>query len=197
MKSTINFVKFDDEYKLSSEMYFCDSNIRIGKNVYIGSGTLIRANTVICDDVEIGEKCVIGNSVLIREQVIICDNVKIGFCNVIEPYAKIGEGTSTQGFAMFSEYGRVGRNCFIGPHFNSMGDNTIGKPKGKYKANPPSIGSNCRFGSATKIVPGVKVANGTVTGAMTLITKDTEKNSLYVGIPAKLIKKLNGELKIK
>ncbi len=44
------------------------------------------------------------------------------------------------------------------------------------------IGANCT------VLPGVKLAEGSVLGANSLLTKDTEPWGVYVGSPAKLVK---------
>lgn len=40
------------------------------------------------------------------------------------------------------------------------------------------------------IMPGVTIAKGCIIGARSLVTKDTEENGIYVGTPARLIKRL-------
>lgn len=52
------------------------------------------------------------------------------------------------------------------------------------------IEDGCWIGANTTILPGVRIAKGCVIGANSLITKDTEKNGLYVGAPAIRIKTL-------
>lgn len=189
------YIEFEEDFLCKSEKHIF-LGISIGNNTSIGKGTRLYKGVTIGSDVKIGRNCFIGNNSLIRNNVCIGDNNKIGFSCSIEPHAKIGNNNSTQGFCMFAEYGIVGDGNFFGPYWNSLGDNTIGKPKGEYIANPPIIGNNCRFGSTTKVVPNIKIADGTITGAMTLLTKDTEINSLYYGVPAKFIKKLGHELEI-
>lgn len=195
-KENYLYKEFKENRTFSYDYYYSYLNIVIKKGTVIRKGTKLFRNVVIGENVTIREDCIIGNNSLIRDYVELGDRVKIGFCCSVEPHAKIEEGTSTQGFCMISEFSQIGKNCFLGPHFNSMGDNTIGKPKGEYKAEPPIIGDNCRFGSATKIVPNIKIADGTITGAMTLLTKDTEENTLYYGIPAKKIRKLPKDLSL-
>ena len=171
-------------------------NICIGSKCKILKGTKIFRNVVINNEVTIGTNCIIGNSVLIRNNVKLGNDVSIGFSNSLEPFCEIGGNTRTQGFCMISEFSKIGKNCFLGPHFNSMGDDTIGKPIRAYKPNPPIIEDDCRFGSGTKVCPGIIIKKGTVTGAMSLLTKDTEENSLYYGVPARLIRKLSEDLYI-
>lgn len=188
------YVKFKEETTILNTIILKNYNIIIGKGSKIGKGTIIMRNVVIKEDVLIKDNCVIGNNSLLRENVWLEEGVKIGFSTVIEPNAKIGTGTNIHGLCVISEFSKIGRNCFLGPHFNTTGDPSIGKPKGEYKPNPAVIGDNCRFGSGTRLVPGIIIADGTITGAMTLLTKNTIKNSLYYGIPAKRIRSLDDNL---
>ena len=46
------------------------------------------------------------------------------------------------------------------------------------------IGSHCWIGSRSMIMPGSHVGNNTVIGALSLLTKQAQPNSIYFGIPA-------------
>lgn len=188
------YVKFREETNIQNTVILKDYNIIIGRGSKIGKGTIIMRNVVIKEDVLIKDNCIIGNNSLIRKNVWLEEGVKVGFSTVIEPNAKIGSGTNIHGLCVIAEFSKIGRNCFLGPHFNSTGDSSIGKPKGEYKPNAAVIGNNCRFGSGTRLIPGITIADGTITGAMTLLTKNTIKNSLYYGVPAKRIKSLDDDL---
>ncbi len=54
-----------------------------------------------------------------------------------------------------------------------------------------SIGDDCWIGGNTVVLPGIKIGKGCVIGAGSVVTKDIPDNSLAVGNPAKVIKKLN------
>jgi maltose O-acetyltransferase len=58
-------------------------------------------------------------------------------------------------------------------------------------ALPISIGDDCWIGGNTVICPGVRIGNGCVIGAGSVVTKDIPDHSLAVGNPAKVIRKLN------
>lgn len=53
------------------------------------------------------------------------------------------------------------------------------------------IGKRVWIAAKSIVTPGVKIADGTVLSANSVLTKDTKKNSLYIGINAKFVKKLN------
>lgn len=54
-----------------------------------------------------------------------------------------------------------------------------------------SIGDGCWIGANSTILGGVNIGKGTIIGAGSLVNKDCEPNSLYAGVPAKLIKRIN------
>lgn len=52
------------------------------------------------------------------------------------------------------------------------------------KCLPVKIGSNCWLGIRSWIAPGVTIAEGSITGANSVLVKSTEKYSVYAGVPA-------------
>ncbi len=56
-----------------------------------------------------------------------------------------------------------------------------------------TIGDDCWIGGNSVICPGVTIGKGCVIGAGSVVTKDIPDNSLAVGNPAKVIRKLNQE----
>ncbi len=55
-------------------------------------------------------------------------------------------------------------------------------------AKPVIIGENCWIGGSVVILPGIKIGDGCVIGAGSVVTKNISENSLAVGNPAKVIK---------
>ncbi len=53
-----------------------------------------------------------------------------------------------------------------------------------------TIGDYSWIGLGVTILPGVHIGRGCVIGAGSLVTKDTEENSLYVGSPARKVRDL-------
>lgn len=52
------------------------------------------------------------------------------------------------------------------------------------------IENGCWIGGNVTILPGVVISEGCIIGAGSVVTKNTEKNSLYVGVPAKKVRNL-------
>ncbi|WP_299286298.1 sugar O-acetyltransferase [uncultured Mucilaginibacter sp.] len=61
----------------------------------------------------------------------------------------------------------------------------------KENAKPVTIGDDCWIGGGAIICPGVNIGNRCVIGAGAVVTKDIPDDSLAVGNPAKVIRKIN------
>lgn len=62
---------------------------------------------------------------------------------------------------------------------------------GRYIAEPINIGNGCWIGAGVTILPGVTIGDGTVIGAGAVVTSNCENNSIYAGVPAKLIRRID------
>ena len=58
-------------------------------------------------------------------------------------------------------------------------------------SKPVTIGDNCWIGGGAIILPGVTIGDNCIIGAGSVVTKDIPGNSLAVGNPAQIIKKLS------
>ncbi len=143
------------------------SDVKIGNNCKIYEpvnlyGCEIGDDSMVGPFVEIQSNVTIGQSVKIQSHTFICSNVKIGN-NVF-----VGHGV------MFVN------DKFI---FNepAHGDNSLWLNT--------YIGNNVSIGSNATILP-INICDGTVIGAGAVVTKDINVKGVYVGNPAKLLKKI-------
>ena len=118
----------------------------------------------------------------------------------------------------YTECGRnihVGKNVFIncGCHFQDWGGIYIGDgtligsqvvlatinhgmlPEKRADNHPASIhiGNNVWIGSHVTILPGVTVGDGAIVAAGAVVTKDVAANTVVGGIPAKVLKHIQGK----
>ena len=61
-------------------------------------------------------------------------------------------------------------------------------------ALPVTIESGCWLGGGVIVLPGVTIGEGCVIGAGSVVTKNIPSNSLAVGNPCRVIRKINGEM---
>ena len=103
----------------------------------------------------------------------------------IHPCARIGKG-------LFIDHGMgvvIGETSIIGNNVTLFQGVTLGgtgKEKGK---RHPTLGNNVVVGAGAKILGPVKIGDGAMIGAGSVVVKDIPENDIAVGVPAKVISK--------
>ena len=89
----------------------------------------------------------------------------------------------------------IGENCLIGPNFFCCDSDfhcleASIRRSGEHKSLPVRIGNNVFIGEGVRILKGVNVGDNTVIGSGSIVINNLDKNSIYAGNPAKLIRKI-------
>lgn len=85
----------------------------------------------------------------------------------------------------------IGDNVSFGP-FTSLIDDDCHEvePGAQLYKGPLVIGNNVWLGRNAAIMPGVRIGDGAVIAAYSVVTKDIPQNSFAAGAPARVIRKL-------
>lgn len=90
----------------------------------------------------------------------------------------------------------IGCNTLIAPnvHIYTAGHPLDADERDKWEyCKPIRIGERCWIGGNVTICPGVTIGNRCVIGAGSVVTKDIPSDTLAVGNPARVIRKLNSQ----
>lgn len=176
-----------------SKFSYIEDGVKIGENCLIYPNTSIYRNTII------GNRCVIQSSTVIGGigmsyvqdstgkytklthlgNVIIGDDVEIG-CNTTVVLG-ILESTIIKTGAKIGNHVNVGHNCVIGKNTYISAGVMIG--------GATEIGENCWIAPGASIRDNIKIGDNCTIGVGSVVVKDTEPNSIYIGNPAKLYKR--------
>lgn len=138
---------------------------KIGKNFHCGRGVFIWGR----DKIIIGDNFYIGKYSSIETNCIIGDNVIIAnYVGVVGRYDH--------------DYQQIGTPVRLASQIRDRDYFGKGKDEITY------IGDDVWIGYGAIIMSGVKIANGSIIAAGSVVTHDTEPYSIYAGIPAKKIK---------
>jgi acetyltransferase-like isoleucine patch superfamily enzyme len=85
-----------------------------------------------------------------------------------------------------SHYGvEINDNVQIGSHCAIYSHSTIDNKKGSV-----ILERNCKIGTHSTIMPGVRIGENSIVGAYSFVNKDIPKNEIWVGVPAKFKNKI-------
>jgi len=158
----------------------------VGKNVKISD----KASIYNHDQIEIGDYSRIDDFCVVSGKVNIGRNVHFApFCLVaggekgiiFEDFSGLAYGV--QIFTQSDDYsGKTLTNPTIPDHYKTESKKEV------------LIGKHSIIGASSIVMPGVILSEGTSVGAMSLIRKNTESWSIYLGDPAKKIKNRKKDL---
>jgi acetyltransferase-like isoleucine patch superfamily enzyme len=120
-------------------------------------------------------------------------NVFVGPFVEIQKDVNIGERTKIQSHSFICELVDIGKDCFIGHGVMFINDTFVkgGPARGdKSLWKQTKVGDNVSIGSNATILP-VTVCGNVVIGAGSVVTRDIKAPGVYVGNPARFIKKIS------
>ena len=186
----------EGEVEIGADSVIWPNTYLTGKSV-IGEGCLVGPNAVVRNS-QVGSRSKVVMSVL--EEANVEEDVDIGPFAHLRKGAQIGKGVHIGNFGEIKN-SVLGQGTKMG-HFSYIGDATIGPEVNigagtitcnfdGEKKNHTEIEEGAFIGSDTMLVAPVKIGKGARTGAGSVVTRDVPADTLAVGMPARMIKKLN------
>ncbi|HEU4386714.1 MAG TPA: DapH/DapD/GlmU-related protein, partial [Blastocatellia bacterium] len=150
------------------------------RNVEMGNGVTIK-NSCVIDSCSIEDRAAVGPFARLRMNAAVGEQAVIG--NFVEvKKSKIGRGTKAQHLSYIGD-------ATLGDRVN-IGAGTVTCNYDGVRKHETVIEDEVKIGSDTMLVAPVRVGKGSVTGAGAVVTKDIPPDSLAVGVPAVVKKKV-------
>lgn len=202
------------QWMLSGVTFQDPANTYVGPEVTLGPDTVVLANTHLEGKTRVGSRCTLGPNTVIRESVLgdgctvqasVLEGARLEEDVEVGPFAHLRPGAHLMRGVHLGNFGEV-KDSTLGPgtkmgHFSYVGNAQVG-PRVNIgagtvtcnydgeKKNPTTIGEGAFIGSDTMLVAPVKVGKGARTGAGAVVTKDVPDDSVAVGVPARVLRKL-------
>nr|WP_075486319.1 bifunctional UDP-N-acetylglucosamine diphosphorylase/glucosamine-1-phosphate N-acetyltransferase GlmU [Prochlorococcus marinus] len=163
-----------------------EANTHIRGITKINSNCIIGPNTFI-ENSYVGLNCEISNSTVYHSQIM--DHIKIGPYSHIRPNCKISSFSKIGNFveiknSQLEEESKVNHLSYIGDSIigrsTNIGAGTITANFDGQKKHQTTIGKNSSIGANTVFVAPINLGESVTTGAGSVITKDSNDNSLAI-----------------
>lgn len=108
----------------------------------------------------------------------------------------IGHRTFINMGCSFQDWGgiEIGDDCLVGHNCTICTVNHSQDPdrRGDMMCSPVKIGNKVWIGANVTILPGVTIGDGAIIAAGAVVSRDVQPNTIVGGVPARLIKHING-----
>lgn len=158
-------------YEELKELHFA----KLGKNVLISRKTSLYG----MERMEIGDNVRIDDFALLSGRIVIGNHVHIA------AYAGLFAGDAG---IILDDFSGISSRCVIYAQSDdylgyALTNPTIPDKYRKIQSGQVIVGRHVVVGTGSTILPGVTLGEGASVGAMTLVNKDAESFSIYIGIP--------------
>lgn len=154
---------------------------------FIGDGSIIRAFAVIYAGARLGANVQVGHGALIREGNVIGDGASVGSYSVLEGACQVGAGARIHS-RCFLESTTVGKDAFLGPGVIVTDDPHPPCPKYVECGQGVTIEDRAKIGGGAVLLPGITIGVGALVGAGSVVTQDVPPGMVVAGNPATILK---------
>lgn len=112
--------------------------------------------------------CYVDESCTLGEGICLMPGCTLDYAAEIEDNVLLNTGVT------IAHHSKISKNSFLGPAVKIAGY--------------VNVGEACFLGIGSTIIDCLKIADGSIIGAGAVVIKDTQKNSVSVGVPSKTIK---------
>ncbi|MFZ5647352.1 MAG: DapH/DapD/GlmU-related protein [Bacillota bacterium] len=156
----------------------------INENVRIRSGAVIYWGT------RIGRNSSVGHNAVLRERTIIGHDTYIGALNAFEGDTKVGNYVGLNSQCHITKFSEIGDYVFIAPLFVCANDRAIAYRRSGHGHDLQgiTIEKNVRIAIGVTALPGIRLGEGSIIGAGSVVTRDVPPYKVAYGNPARVVR---------
>lgn len=152
----------------------------------LGAGAHLRSGTVLYDGSRIGSDLETGHHVVIREDCVLGNGVSIWSNTVIDYDCRIGDDVKIHANCYIAQHTEILDGAFLAPGVTIANDLYPGQAESAAMMSGPWIGPGAQLGVNVTVLPFVRIGEGCLVGAGSVVTRDIAPGLVAFGNPARI-----------
>jgi len=157
-----------------------------GSPLLLGAGARLRSGTVLYAGSTIGQHFETGHHVVVREDCVIGDEVSIWSGTVVDYGCRIGNRVKIHANCYVAQFTELLEDAFLAPGVTIANDLYPGQLESAAVMAGPRIGAGAQLGVNVTVLPYVRIGDGCLVGAGSVVTRDLPPGVVAYGNPAKV-----------
>lgn len=181
-KSQVRLAKMNPKGFISPSAQIYHSALYLGKHVYLGDRVMIYEGHN-SGPIHLGDRVTFLRDTIVEtgEE----GSISIGTDTFIHPRCQLN---AYKAKIQIGQGVMLAANCALYPHNHGMAMGQSMQEQPLETKGPIIIGDHCWLGTGVVVMGGVKIGNGAVIGAGSVVTDDIPEMAIAVGTPARVIK---------
>jgi acetyltransferase-like isoleucine patch superfamily enzyme len=152
----------------------------------LGRDAILRSGTVLYSGSRIGARFQTGHHVVVREECEIGDDVSVWRNSVIDYGCRIGDRVKIHSNCYLAQYTEILDDAFLAPGVTVANDLYPGQAESARLMSGPFVGAGAQIGVNVTLLPYVRIGNGCLIGAGSVVTHDVPPGTVAFGNPARV-----------
>ncbi|PIQ62842.1 MAG: UDP-3-O-(3-hydroxymyristoyl)glucosamine N-acyltransferase [Bacteroidetes bacterium CG12_big_fil_rev_8_21_14_0_65_60_17] len=160
----------------------------------IGDGAIVGTHAVIYAGSTLAERVLVADLATIRENVSIGEQTIVGRGVAVENFCTIGRRCKIETEAYITAHSELEDFVFVAPGVLTSNDAFAGRTEERFKHfKGVTVRRGARLGVGSIILPGLEIGADAMIAAGALLTRDAEPGMVYMGSPARPIRRVPPE----
>jgi acetyltransferase-like isoleucine patch superfamily enzyme len=152
----------------------------------LGGDAILRSGTVLYSGSRIGARFQTGHHVVVREECEIGDDVSVWSNSVIDYGCRIGDRVKIHSNCYLAQYTEILDDAFLAPGVTVANDLYPGQEESARRMSGPLVGAGAQIGVNVTLLPFVRIGDGCLVGAGSVVTHDLPPEVVAFGNPARV-----------
>lgn len=164
----------------------------------IGDGSLLGSMATVYRGATLGSKVLVADQASVRERVCIGDFTIVGRGVVVENDCAVGRYVKLETECYITAYSVIEDRVFVAPQVTTTNDNFVGRTEERKKHfKGVTIRRGGRVGAGSVILPGRVIGVDGQVAAGSVVSRDVPDETVVMGVPARVIRKVKEEQLLK